>query len=176
MALYRTLSVFLALAGVAFAATAAFGTTRHPELAKKLPRARVAGTILGALVLAYCAYEGGQLLPGTRWGAFFYALVPIVTVLSYFFLDFLMARAFGGLLIVLANYVIQHAFAYHCGCRPLFAIAALCWGCLGIAFLAWPWWTRDFFAYCEKHSGPRLACFGIAVVLALLLIVLPVTG
>ena len=176
MILYRILSVLLALAGLTLALLAVLGATRFPEAVKKIPRARVAGTILGVLVLIYCAYEGGQLLPGTRWVALFYALVPVVTVLSYFFLDFLMARAFGGLLIVLANYVIQHAFAYHCGCRPLYALAALTWGCLGIAFLAWPWWMRDLFDCCEKYRSTRWGFLCVASILALLLIALPMKG
>lgn len=174
MILYRTLSILLAFIALALGFLTSFLMPKHPEWATRLPRLRLPGAILGTAVLAICAYEGGALLPGTRWVGLFWALVPCTAIAAWFTLDFLMARALSGAIILLANYAIQHAFAYHCACRPLYAIVALFWGLLATACLAWPWWSRDILAKCGEPNAKALRqgiladCIFSAVILVLL--------
>lgn len=178
MILYRTLSILLALIVLGLGAMAAFIMPRHPEWATKLPRLRWPGFILGTIVLAVCAYEGGLILPNTRWVGLFWALVPCTAIAAWFTLDFLMARALSGAIILLANYAIQHAFAYHCACRPLYAIAALFWGLLATACLAWPWWFREILAKCAEPKSRilRHAIIADCIASAIILILLPFIG
>lgn len=173
MILYRLLSILLALACALPGVVGYLALPKAPALAAKLTRNRIGGTILGAILLAYCAYEGAAMLPGTRWAALFWGLVPIATFLGWRYLDFLTARAYAGALIVLANYAIQHAFAYDCACRPLYGCVALIWGCLGMAMLAWPWRLRDALEACAKNTKIRITTLAACTVSALLLAMLP---
>ncbi|MCQ2397558.1 MAG: hypothetical protein MJ106_07675 [Lentisphaeria bacterium] len=178
MVLYRALSILLALIILMFGGMVAFFMPTHPAWATKVPRLRWPGIIIGTAVLAVCAYEGAAILPGTRWAGLFWALVPCTAIAAWFTLDFLMARALSGVVILLANYAIQHAFAYHCACRPLYAVVALAWGLVATACLAWPWWFRDILVKCAEQSSKalRYAILAVCVLSAVVLAILPFVG
>ena len=126
---------------------------RFPSLPQRLPRHRVAGSLLGLLVLCWCAHDGAALLPA-QYGAWCWGAVPICGALSIIYLDFLFARSLGGLLIILPNYLIQHAFAYDCGARPLYALVCLFFGVAGMILVAWPWKFRNWLAKAQEDSFP----------------------
>lgn len=176
MPLFRILSLLMALLALAMGWLCFRLIPRHPQWAARLPRHRTGGMLLGTALLAYCAYEGGALLPGTRWPPLFWALVPMVAALSWKYLDFLFARAMGGLWIALANYLIQHAFAYYCAWRPLYALVALLWGCAGMAAIAWPWLMRDALQACQNRPAWRWTALAASLASALLLALLPFLG
>lgn len=167
---FRILSLLLAALSLGAGALLGVVAVRHPRLATALPRHRLAGVLLGLLVLCWCAHDGAELLPA-RYTALCWALVPVCAALCYLCLDFLFARSLGGLLVLLSNYLIQHAFAVDCACRPLFALDCLLFGVVGLILLAWPWKLRDWLGERSPVRGRRALClFGL---LALPLIVLP---
>ncbi|GEM_PF-5931950 len=176
MALYRTLTILMALICLGFGLFSAFVIPKKPALSVKVPRLRIAGIVIGVIALMYCAYAGCQMLPGSRWCSLFWALVPVSAVLLGYYMDYLFARAFGGMLVILTNYLIQHAFAYHCGGRAVYAITAVIWGVAGLVFLAWPWRLRDFWSACTTCSKCRYAILAAGVISAALLAILPFVG
>ncbi len=178
MALYRTLSVLAGLLAFACAVFAACALPRHPRWATAIPRWKIPGMALGTLVLMDCAFEAGRLLPGTQWPAVFWLLVPVTLVLAWKTLDFLFARAFAGAWVLLVNYLIQNAFAYYCGIRPLYAVAALVWGvCATIALFA-PWQFRNLLESCAKDAKglPNRILLGVGAITGLLMALLPFVG
>ena len=114
------------------------------------------------------------MLPAS-YTPYVWGLLPVSTVLCFFFLDYTFSRAFGGLLALLANYGIQHCFAYDCAWRGVYAALALAWGIAGLALVAWPWLMRDAL---EPPSGRqwRLAWLAWGCVSALGLALLPLLG
>ncbi len=153
-----------------------FGLPKKPAWATSLPRWRWPGLALGTLLLLYSAYEASAMLPGTRWPPLFWALVPVTVALAWKYTDFLFARALGGLWVVWANYLIQHAFAYHCGARPLYGLTAFLWGCAGMVLLAWPWWLRDALEACAKKTLWRKIALAFALLSLACFAILPFLG
>ena len=129
MTIYRLLSILLALLCLGFSSVATIWCPAHPKLSGQLSRHRFGGLLLGAVVLCWCAKEGATMLPA-QYTTLVWLLVPVAVGACWFFLDFLFARAFGGGLVLVANHLIQHAFAYYCGARPLYCLLALVWGFL----------------------------------------------
>ncbi|MGN0866160.1 MAG: hypothetical protein ACI4SG_00580 [Oligosphaeraceae bacterium] len=176
MALYRFLSLMMGCMALVTGGFCFWGLPAHPAWARSLPRWRWPGLGLGVLLLAYSAYEASAMLPDTRWPPLFWALVPVTVALAWKYLDFLFARAMGGLWIVWANFLIQHAFAYHCGLRPLYGLVALLWGCAGMAFLAWPWWMRDALETCANTPSWRRGVLVFAILSFAIFVLLPFLG
>lgn len=139
-----------------------------------IPRNRILGLAIGVAVLSWSAYEGALMLPAayTPWC---WAAVPVVTLLCHFFLDFTAARAFGGLLVLLTNFMIQNCFAEDVRCRLLYGIIALVWGLAGICLIAWPWWLRDAFTFFRTPRAPwmKRTAWAAGVASALIFIILP---
>lgn len=75
MALYRMLTILLAVICLAFGLFSAFVIPKKPTWATVVPRLRVAGIVIGVLALIYCAYAGCEMLAGSRWCTIFWALV-----------------------------------------------------------------------------------------------------
>ena len=176
MTLYRVITILLALICLAFGVLYVFVIPQKPSWNAKIPRLRVAGIILGVAALVYCAYAGCEMLPGSKWCKLFWGMVPVAAVLLGYYMDYLFARAFGGVLIILANYVIQHAFAYHCAAKPLYAIVALLWGLAGTIFLAWPWTMREFGNKCAANKNIRVTTLAASAISALILTILRFLG
>ncbi len=166
---FRILSLLLAALSLGAGALLGVVAPRDPRLAQTLPRNRAAGVALGLLVLCWCAHDGAALLPA-RFTAWCWALVPVCGALCFLCLDFLFARSAGGLLVLLSNYLIQHAFAVDCACRPLFALACLFFGIVGLVLLAWPWKLRDWMGERSPVRGRRALCLSGLLALPLLLL------
>ncbi len=174
MALYRIISILLAGLALGCGILPWAAQTRATGLSRWLPRQRWLGLALGAGVLAWNAYEGAQMLPAS-YTPYVWGLVPIAAFLCFFWLDYTFSRAFGGLLALLANYGIQHCFAFDCAWRGLYAALALAWGLSGLALVAWPWLMRDAL---EPGGRARLRWWWLAwgCVSALGLALLPLFG
>lgn len=111
-----------------------------------------------------------------RFVTLVWLLVPVAVAACWFFLDFLFARALGGFLVLVANHLIQHAFAYYCGLRPIYCTIALLWGLWGMTLIAWPWLLRDFWEATPKHPRCRVAIWGFCILSALAFAILPFCG
>ena len=73
-----------------------------------------------------------------------YAAV-ILTVLSYFYLDYLFARALGGAFIIGAYYFVHAAYEFQVPGAIMLTIFAWLWGIAGIIISGKPSLMRDYF-------------------------------
>ena len=175
MVIYRLCSILLALLCLGVAALGTFVCPKHAKFPGQLARHRLAGLLLGLVVLCWSAKEGAAMLP-ERFTTPIWLLVPIVAAGGWFLLDFLFVRAFGGFLVLLTNYLIQHAFAYYCGFRSFYCIMALVWGLGGMALIAWPWLMRDSLELLTRQPRSRPFFWAFCILSALTFIFLPFCG
>lgn len=116
----------------------------NPELPSKLSRSRVLGELVGIPVLAWAAYHVTRMVePGSVFATIAIALVPLVALLSWGHLDYLFARAFGGLLLLGANHLLTTAFVAQVPVRPAFSICVYLIGLPGLVLVSAPWGLRD---------------------------------
>ncbi len=133
-----------------------------PELPSKLSRSRVLGEILGIPMLAWAAYHVTKMVePGSVFGTIAIALVPIVALLSWSHLDYLFARAFGGLLLLGANHLLITSFVAQVPARSAFAVCVYLIGLPGLVLVSAPWWLRNLL---EKTRDSAAWRGGVAVV------------
>ncbi|MFA4945579.1 MAG: hypothetical protein WC789_12870 [Lentisphaeria bacterium] len=160
--------VFAALLG-GHAVLCAWAVRRWPDLWRQFPRERLVGGLLGALGLAWSAHEATYLLEGglLRFTVILWILVPVVAILAFFFLEFLLARAICGLLLLLIPLLLHEAFVRHLPWRPAFSTLLYAVGLAAIYVLAVPWRYRDWLERC-KESAPARAVSGLLAGLAAL--------
>ncbi|MDD5698633.1 MAG: hypothetical protein PHH77_08455 [Victivallaceae bacterium] len=154
---YQFYIAALIACGLASAALAVGAGRMNPARLPKwesLPRHRYYGGILAFLCLLWCVPHAQPIV----WDwllPWLYPLAVIFTVLGFLFLDYLLARAVGGLCILLTYYLVHAAFTFHTPALPLFAV--ICWG-LGIAGLfvsGKPHLLRDFIRQLAKSVRMR---------------------
>ncbi len=141
---------------------------------EKLPRNRAVGALLGCAALIWC-------IPHARPVVFDW-MVPYLwpmaiggTVLGYCFLDYLFARAAGGLLILVSYHFVHGTFDFHTQGAPFLAILYWIIGVFGICISGKPYWLRDLLrALCGKVRLRLFTCgflllLGVATLLGGLL-------
>ncbi len=158
--------------GVLFAAAAGALLLRPDRLPRvePLPRNRWIGLFLGWAALILCipharAVSFDFLLP------FLWPLALATPVLSFFYLDYIAARAVGGLMILYAYYAVHFGFEQHLAPTPLFAWSAWLVGAAGIWISGKPCALRDWLRACARSFRWRLAsaaALGICGALSLL--------
>lgn len=107
-----------------------------------LARNQQLGVILGLLCLLWCIPHARPIV----WDWLLPWLLPLTVAfagIGYFFLDYLFARALGGLLILSAFYYLHASFSFHTPASQLFAV--MCWllGICGLFLSAKPYLLRD---------------------------------
>ena len=169
------ISILSALLILGFTFAVCFAGKCGCDWCRRIPRNRTLGLAVGLLVLCWGARDGAAMLPAsyTPWC---WAAVPAAALLCHFFLDYTAARSLGGIMVMLANYMIQHAFAEDVCCRILYGGVSLIWGLLGICVIAWPWWLRDALEFFRSPRPPgiKAAVCTAGVLSALILILLPI--
>ncbi|MCF6176530.1 MAG: hypothetical protein L3J71_12280 [Victivallaceae bacterium] len=131
--------------GIVGIATAIFMLRLNPaniQYFEKIARLRHVGAILAFIGLLWCVPNAKPIV----WDWMLPALYPLVlafTIIAWLFLDYLFARAVGGLCILTAYWFLHDAFTFHSLWSPLFAI--FCWtiGIAGLFFSAKPHLFRD---------------------------------
>lgn len=168
--MFITLSILLA-AAVAFLGWCIF----RPQMAVKMPRWKVPGILLGGIVLGLCVHEGCLLLEGdlAKYQNLVIVLGPLAVIGAWFLLDYLFARALGGIMAFLANYLLHLAFVDECAWRPFYSIVVLIWGVLGLWFVATPWWLRISYEKMSEKKWLRQLILAACAVSVLVLILLP---
>ena len=144
-------SVFLCIFG--FFTQKTSNTNIH--IRERVCRERISGVIMAFIALIWCAKHGQSIFPGERIAAYFMPFAFVCTWLSYFLLDYLAARAFAVLLILIAHYHLHWIFALH---PPFSAIASLsCFitGTTGIFIAGKPFLLRDFFRKTAQNATFR---------------------
>lgn len=155
------------------------GQRQFPDFARQLPRNRILGELVGIITLCWAAYHVCGMLEGglAAYRLPVKLLVPVVAVLAYGNLDYLFARAFGGFLLLVANFLIHEGFAVNVPCRPVYSLTCYLVGVTGLILVAAPWKLRDLLVYCSRNRSGRLywsggvACVGgILVIFGLLVL------
>jgi hypothetical protein len=172
---FSALSFVLGLMLVAGGAAVLRGRPLDPGLAARLPRAQFAGTVLGVVCLLWSAYHGCLMLEGglATYRKLLWALVPVAAVLCYHFLDYLLARALGGLLVLVAAALLHGGFAEGVAWRHLHSAACYLTGLWGMALIAVPWRFRDLLLGLSRAVPWRRPAGCVVLAVGLVLAVLP---
>lgn len=173
--LYVSACLINALLAAGLAYFFVLGVKKGADAWKRVPRMRWPGAVLGALCLAWTAFQGLNMLEGKLLETLrlpILVLVPILSVSSFFFLDFLFARAIGGVMILLGQLLIMHGFAEAVPVRPLFSFLCYAEAIAGMFFIATPWRFRNLLEKATNCPKVRNACgviFGVyAIVFAVM--------
>ncbi len=172
---FPLLSVVLGLLCVGLAWWVSCRLARHLPSSLACLRSQPAGLALGLVCLVWSAHHACVMLEGglARFHAYVWMLVPIIAVLSWFFLDFLFARAAGGFFILCANALIYCAFVHDIPCRPWYSTVCLALGVLGLFAVGAPWRIRALLQAAAKRPTWAKAGAALLVVFAATLMVLP---
>lgn len=166
---------------VLWAATGAvlFWGCRPPRQGwRQLPRDRTAGAVLAAGVLAWCAWFAQPMLEGglATWRPALWSAVPVFTVLSFFFLDFLAARAWSGLMALMAIELLHLGFAVSTPLRPLFSAILYLAALAALTGVTLPWQVRDLLERCAERPAWRRGAALAAALLAAFFLAYAVLG
>jgi hypothetical protein len=136
------------------------GATRWPDLHRRLPRHRGAGVLLGFLCLVWAGVHICNILEGdmARFKLVVQVMVPAVTVLCFFFLDYLFSRSVAGILLLLVNHVLHEAFAVNVPMRPVFSTLCYLVGVAAIILVCYPWLMRDALEKSAQSATWRRNC------------------
>lgn len=128
--------------------------------AERAVRNRVIGVILGVIALAMCVPQAAAI--SWDWLAeILWWLVIVLAVLSYVFLDHLLARAVGGLLVMGDYYLVNYGFTLHLPLGAAGYALALLWGAFGLCISGWPYLLRDILRGCGCRDKWRYFLAGI---------------
>jgi hypothetical protein len=136
-----------------------------PDKWEKLPRNVLVGIIIAAADLAICVPLSKPLVP--VWMiSWLIPLAVICTWLSYQFLDYIFSRAFGGLLILLAHYLLFASFTFGTPVKPFVSILCFAMGTLGLFFCGKPYLMRDFIRKTALDKKWRITAVAISLIYA----------
>ena len=140
-----------------------------------LPRNRIAGAPIGVVCLIWSAWHGCLMLEGplASLHPIVWLLVPIVSILAFFFLDYLFSRSLGGFFVLMSNELIRQAFAHSTTMRPLYSLVCLLLGVAGLFLIGTPWRLRDTLELAAKEKKAALSISGALFFCSAILILLP---
>jgi|BioPla2DNA2_1021312.scaffolds.fasta_scaffold99014_2 hypothetical protein len=145
MSTFISISLLLGLLSLFYAYLFAVASRRNAPWYRSFPRHKWLGMILGTICLLWSAWHAIIMLEGDlqRFHIWVKLLVPVTVVLCYFFLDYLNARALGGLMILATNYLLHAAFVHAVPGRAFYSIICLFLGILGLFLVGTPWRMRQ---------------------------------
>jgi len=126
------------------------------HLREKLCREKLIGVVMAFIAFVWCAKHGQSIFPGGKIAAYFVPMAFIFTWLSYFLLDYLAARAFAALLILIAHYHLYWIFAENPFMASISSLACYILGTFGIVIAGKPCLLRDFFRKSVKSNSFRI--------------------
>lgn len=172
---FPLLSILLGVLCIGLAWWVSSRLARHLPSSLACLRSRPAGLVLGLICLVWSAHHACVMLEGNldRFHGYVWMAVPIVAVLSWFFLDFLFARAAGGFFILCANVLIYCAFVHDIPWRPWYSAVCLALGVLGLLAVGAPWRIRDLLQAAAKRSAWAKGSAALLVIFAVTLTALP---
>lgn len=100
-------------------------------------------------------------------------LVPIVSILAFFFLDYLFSRSLGGFFVLMSNELIRQAFSHSTTMRPLYSLVCLLLGVAGLFLIGTPWRLRDTLELAAKEKKAAISISGALLFCSAILILLP---
>lgn len=137
-----------------------------PDAARKLPRERIVGGVLGLLCLLWAAWLAGPMLEGGLAGLR-PLLLPAAVVLGVagaLLLDYVLTRALGGALVLVCTWMMHEAFVAHTPARQVLTVLYYLLGVAGLFMIGTPYRFRDFLEWSGQSARGRL---GVAAGLAL---------
>lgn len=140
--LYVFLSFVIGIIGILLGLMNFKLNTANIATGEKLCRNRIAGGIIWAGCLFWCVPHT-EVIIFNSLVPYLYPAAVAVSILSYFFLDYLMARAFAGSLIIGGYYLVHSSFDYHSKIAILMALVGWGIGIWGIVISAKPSYLRD---------------------------------
>ncbi len=161
-----------------FAGVFAVALKRWPNLWQSLPRERVAGELIAVVCLVWSAWHAILMLEGglARFHIGIKILVPVTALLVYFYLNFLFARALGGLLLLGLVHLLHWAFVANPPLRPLYSLVCYLYAFVGMILVATPWYFRDVLKKATDDSRWRVMMAGIAGASAVFYLVYAIIG
>lgn len=149
---------------------------RWPALCSAVPRQRLLGGLLGVVVLSWAAYHGCAMLEDglSRYRTLVKLAVPVVAVLGFLHLDYLLSRSLGGITLLVVNELLHAGFAEHVALRPVFSTVCYALGLCGLLLVGAPWRLRDLLERSRDSQRWRLGAASALVGSALVLVILSV--
>jgi len=163
--------IALAAAGVLFVFFAVWTFRLSPQNLSRwepLPRWRLPGMLIGWAALFLCVPHAEVVSPGFLV-PLLWPLAVAVPVLGYFFVDYALARALGGIAILGSYYFIHKSFEWHTPLMAGLTVLAMLFGVAGIWVSGKPSALRDWIRLCSRSGSWRAASVGFFAILALAL-------
>ncbi len=170
---YQYYSIVLLAVGVASMVAAfvwLFLTPDNLDKWEKVPRYRTLGAIIGLIDLLWCIPNTKPLLP-VSLHVFLLPLAFTFAYLGWQFLDYLLSRAIGGFLILLAHYLLANSFAFKTPAAPVLAGFCMAIGIVGLFFAGKPYLFRDLIRKSAKFPVLKFSVSASLFVFALLSII-----
>ncbi len=164
-----TFTIVGSLFGILLIGCAACALTILPSrehLWRTIPRERIVGAVLSVACLAWSAMYAYPLLEGNleKFRGYLTPLVVVLSILSYFLLDYLFTRAIGGGMLLLTCWLMHEAFVVHAPFRPAFSVVCYVLGVAGMVFIAMPYRFRDLLEKVIRSTSWR---FGVSLLLSI---------
>ena len=163
--------IALGAAGILFALFAAWTFRLSPGNLSRFeawPRRRLPGMLIGWAALAICVPHAEVVSPGFLV-PLLWPLAIAVPILGYFFVDYPLARALGGISILGAYSFIHKSFEWHTPLLGALVVPAWIFGIAGIWVSGKPCALRDWIRLCAGSKTWRSvsAAFWCILTLAL---------
>lgn len=131
---------------------------KNLDFFEKLCRNRRFGVIIGFPLLCWCVPHTRAII--FNWAApYLWYMVIVLTILSYFYLDYLLARSIGGAFIIGAYYFVHAGYEFHAAGAAIMTIIAWIWGIAGIFISGKPSFLRDYFRKCTVSTWMKMVSF-----------------
>lgn len=166
------ITAILLAGAVAFAAVSVgfyFCREKNLERFESFLRNRIAGGVLGAAALAWCVPQI-QVVAWDFLAQWAWVLAAAALVLCVKYLDNVVARSVGGLLIMGAYSFLDMSFDCKLDLGLSGAFPAWVWGSIGIVIAAKPCYLRDYLRLSAKRSLWRYTAVGLCGISALFLL------
>lgn len=132
--------------------------TENIEFFEKLCRNRKLGVIVGFPLVCWCVPHTQAII--FSWAEpYLWYMAIVLTVLSYFYLDYLFARALGGAFIVGAYCFVNWAYEFQITGAILLTVIAWLWGICGIFISGKPSFLRDYFRKCAVNGKLKICSY-----------------
>ena len=156
--IFASIGIAAALLAVVFAAAIFKLDQKNLTFFEKLCRNKNAGIIIGFPLICWCVPHTQAIIFDWALPYLWYAAV-ILSVLSYFYLDYLCARAIGGAFIIGAYCFVHWAFEFNAPLAAGMTVMAWLWGIAGITISAKPSLLRDYFRKCAANGKFKIASY-----------------
>lgn len=140
--------------------------------ASRASRSRAAGAGLAILCAAWSTHYILLMLEGglARYHNLAILLMAALTVLCFFYLDYLMTRALGGVVLLCVNAAVGQAFVADLPGRGTYAILCYLLGIAAMILISLPWRFRQLLETAEANTTWRHGASGLLVLCAVALV------